>query len=281
MLILCIGPDTFRAQEKARELEVAFRQKFDLGGSSMERLSTGKDAVKQVLERSNTASLFSPRRMMRTSDLLLECPKSSHHPLIQALTKDPENIIIISVESERSPETTMKAFANVPKLVKYEFPVQKGADFGKWVADRAMILGYQDEKRVAQLAATCDGDSWLAWNELLKLAAGSTENLRRIVMPKIYDYAEWYVKGGDRRYLFLDGRESESSDVLTVFLSQIRAALRVRDNDTEGLHPFVVKKMQSLAHQKKDLEETMSVILQAYLSQRIGYGSEDEIAAIL
>ena len=93
MLLVCIGPDTFRAQAKARELENAFRQKYDLDGSSIERISPGKDGVDEVIERANTVSLFCPRRFMRTANLLMDCPKAKQTALVQSLTKDPENVI--------------------------------------------------------------------------------------------------------------------------------------------------------------------------------------------
>jgi len=281
MLILCIGPDTFRAQEKAHELEVAFRQKFDLSGSSMERLSVGKDAIKQILERANTASLFSPRRLMRTSDLLLECPKSSQAPLINALTMDPENVIVISVESELPPDVTMKLFSSVPKFVKYDFPTQTGNAFLQWIREKAKGFGYQDEQRIARLAATSDGDSWLAWNELLKLVAGSTEDLQRNVTPKIYDFAEKYLKGGDKRYSVLLGKDVEDGEALSVFISQARAAIRVRDADVEGLHPYLVKKMQNVSKNSHNLDVSLSVLLHALLCQRIEYGTEEDVFGMI
>src|SRR5690349_2995349 len=51
MLIVCHGPDTFRALQKARELELAFKQKYDAHGLSVERLASGKDAVTEIASR--------------------------------------------------------------------------------------------------------------------------------------------------------------------------------------------------------------------------------------
>jgi len=280
MLILCIGPDTFRAQEKARELEVAFRQKFDLGGSSVEHLGSGKDAIKQILERANTASLFSSRRLMRATDLVLECPKASQSPLLQAFSKDPENIITISVESEPPPEAVMKVFAAVPKFFKYDFPIQTSSKFFKWLCDRAKALGFRDEERLKHLAEISEGDSWLAWNELTKLAAGSDEDLQRFYSPTIFEFAERYLKGTDNQYDFLSDSDA-LREAQTVFLSQARAAVRVRDNDTQDLHPYLVKKMRNVAEQTKKFEQSLACILQALMLQRVGMGNEEETNVLL
>lgn len=280
MLILCIGPDTFRAQEKARELEAAFKQKFDLGGLSMERLATGKDAAKQILERANTASLFSPRRLMRTGDLVSECPKAFQTPLLQALTRDAENIIVISVENEQPAVSILKLFSQVPKFFKFEFPLQHGPAFNRWLTGKADNLGVKNQTQVSRLAEYCDGDSWLAWNELVKLAAGSAEDLKTTLTPTIFELAEKYLMGNDDQRAFLGDREAVQ-EALTVFLSQARAALRVRDRDMEGLHPFLIRKMQSLNTNKINLEQIFATLLMTLLAQRTGYGSEEEILAML
>ena len=174
MLILCIGPDTFRALEKARELEQAFCAKFDTAGTSVERLGSGSTVVDQIIERVNTLSLFTPRRFIRVADLVKTCPKAKQPALVRALLQDPENAIVVSVEAEVPNEVAMKAFAEVPKFVRYDFPIQVGSGFSTWVVTIAEKLGVKDKNAARQIAEVAEGDSWLAWNELLKLAAGGT-----------------------------------------------------------------------------------------------------------
>lgn len=287
MLLLCIGPDTFRAQEKAHELEAAFKQKYDPAGSSVERIAPGKEAVDEIVQRANTTSLFSPRRFMRTTDLLKDCSKTKQAALIQALSRDSENVIVVSVESEPLSATTMKAFSGeagpagekIPKIIKYEFPEQEGTAFRNWLTELAKRIGVKDQSAVDQIAEATDGDSWFAWNELLKLAAGGqTEAKRAELSPTIYLYAEQFLQNQTRWHTALMN-EDISSQLLTTLVSQARAALRVRDGATEDLHPYVVKKMRIIKY--NNLEALFARSLVSLLAQRAGYGTEDEVAATM
>jgi len=279
MLLLCIGPDTFRAQEKARELESAFRQKYDPSGSSVERITPGKEAVDEIVQRANTISLFSPRRFMRTTDLLSDCAKTKQPVLVQALSRDPEHVIVVSVEGEPFSATVEKAFAGVPKIIKYEYPEQGGAVFKCWLTDTARRINVTDQRVIDQIADATDGDSWWAWNELMKVAASGQHSVTSVSpTPTIYEYAEGFLRDDScwrKALVNLD----ISSQILTTFLSQARAAVRVRDNATDGLHPYVIKKMRVGKFEQGEKKIARSLI--GLLSQRAGYGSEEDSGMLL
>ncbi|MBM3204572.1 hypothetical protein FJZ48_01155 [Candidatus Uhrbacteria bacterium] len=279
MLLLCIGPDTFRAQEKARELENAFKQKYDPSGSSVERIMPGKDAVDEIAQRANTVSLFSPRRFLRTSNLLTDGAKSKQAVLVQALSKDPENIIVVSVESEPPSTAIEKALAQVPKIIKYEFPAQQGAGFFRWASEIAGRLGIQDQTAIHRIAEATDGDSWFAWNELLKLAAGGAHTAEKTEFsPSIYTYTEQYLQNQDGWKDALQDADL-ASQLLNTLLSQARAALRVRDGAIDGLHPYVVKKWRNnkiISH-----ERYLAIALRALFMQRAGFSDDQEATTIL
>ena len=65
MLLLCTGPDTYRAQQKAHDLERAFIEKYDKQALSVDHLDAGKDAIDEVLRKADSVSLFNPRRFLR------------------------------------------------------------------------------------------------------------------------------------------------------------------------------------------------------------------------
>ncbi|MDP3793986.1 MAG: hypothetical protein Q8R07_04530, partial [Candidatus Uhrbacteria bacterium] len=121
MLILCIGPDTFRAQGKARELEEAFKKKYDPSGSSVEHVSFGKKGVDEVMERANTSSLFSSHRFLRTSNLIGECPKNKQAALAKTLARDSDHVIVVSVEDEAPAAVSLEPFEKNVKIIKYAF----------------------------------------------------------------------------------------------------------------------------------------------------------------
>ncbi len=278
MLILCIGPDTFRAMAKARDLEKAFREKHDKGGASIERLSTGKDGIDELIERANTVSLFSPRRFLRVSNLVSECPKAKQASVVQALTKEPENVVVVSVEEEPPTETAMKAFKDIPKIIKYEYPKQTGAAFRQAVLACATELGLAPSPALDRLAQNLDGDTWAVWNELLKWKAGGVSAVESAsYSPSVYEYADHYLQELPSRFHFL-GDDDALEGSLSAFVSQARSSLRVRDNATEGMHPFVVKKMSQA--RSKNPERHLGRALAALISQRAGFEDETEAALL-
>lgn len=278
MLILCIGPDTFRALGKARDLEKAFREKYDKTGASIERLSAGKEGIDELVERANTVSLFSPRRFLRITNLMAECPKAKQGSVVQALSKEPENVVVVSVEEEPPTETALKAFHTVPKIIKYEYPRQQGAAFRQSVMACATELGLQPSPLLDALAERFEGDLWAVWNELLKMKAGGDSAVELVsYSPTIYEYADRYLQESSGRYHLLEDDDALEGS-LTAFVSQARSALRVRDHATEGMHPFVVKKMGQ--GRSKNLELHMERALAALLSQRAGFENEPEAALL-
>ena len=59
----------------------------------------------------------------------------------------------------------------------------------------------------------------------------------------------------------------------------MRAALRVRDGAVEGLHPYVVKKMQN--NKISSPEKKLASVLRALFLQRAGYADEEEATTLL
>lgn len=281
MLILCIGPDTYRAGEKARELEQAFRQKFDLDGTSIERLWPGESSLAdQVIERANTISLFTPRRFMRTADLLSSCTKTKQQALAQALSKDPENVIVVSVESEAPSDQAMKIFSALPKCVRYDFPVMNEAAFSTWVKEQAKTLDIQDETGIRFIIEQGNSDTWFASNELMKLAAGgSVERIDRNEQQSMYDIADAFIQGHpDWRKALIHSGEMNAG--MSAFLAQIRSFLRVRDQAGQVLPSFITRKMERMKS-KEEPEKLLAKVLLFYFVQRSGLGNEEEAIEIL
>lgn len=278
MLILCVGPDSFRALQKAQELEKAFIEKYDPRGLSVEQLEEGAGSIDAVIERVNTVSLFSPRRYIRVSGLIHSCPKTKQQALIHALGKDPERVIVVSVEREMPSATLASIFSVVPKFLRYDFPVLSGPEFQKWVHLMALRLGIDHPQLVARLSQEADGDCWLVTNELIKISVGGErERIETVDSRGIFQHTEEYLTDSPfGRRLLLD--EDALSQVLATMHTQTRAALRVRDGSTTGLHPYTVKKMQ---HHYSGLEEKHAHALIALFMQRAGYGVDTETVCLL
>lgn len=278
MLILCCGPDTYRATARARELEAAFRSKYDPRGSSIERLEAGKRVADEVIERSLTVSLFSPMRFLRADGLIKRCPMQKAKALVHALAKDPERVIVVSIEEEKPTGTALKPFADVPKMIVNEYPLLKGKAFFIWVQQSAAALGVTDGSTLKALADACDGDAWLASNELLKIAAGGASELVRERAAGTHEVADAFLAADSSRYRRL--AESGSSDRAAYPLfQQAHTSLRVHDGDTQGLPPFVISKIQRTREERAASVASVSVL--AMMLSRSGLADAEELFTIL
>ncbi len=282
MLIACIGPDLYRALEKARELEAAFRQKYDQEGSSVETLhADGTELIDEIIERVNTVSLFTPRRFLRVRDLLKNCPKGRVGALEKALSVDPENVIVVTVESELPADATMKVVATIPKWIRYDFDRLDVRSFETWIRERAnglkCPLTDTQVKRIAELA---QGDSWQAGLLVLQAASGVDLSASGQVQDKtersVYDWADAYLKQDPEWRAAVERIGPDA--LLYPFLSQLRSYQRVRSGQDSGVPSFVARKLKGIP--SKDTEERYARLLEALMMQRQGYLREDELSAL-
>lgn len=277
MLILCCGPDTYRATQRAQELEAAFRSKHDPSGSSIDRLASGKRLVDDVIERSLAVSLFSPMRFIRADGLIEQCPKQKLSPLVHALGKDPERVIVVSIEQEPPVNTVRKSLSVIPKLIINDYPLLQGKAFSDWVFATGGMLGVTDNASMSVLAEACNGDSWLAANELVKLAAGGVSDVVQERETNLYELADAFLEDDASRYARLAGVASER--VAYPLFQQALAALRVHDGETQGIPPFAVSKLKRAdAVNAAKVTSTASLIMMA---SRTGLADAHELTTLL
>ena len=150
MLIVCSGPDMFRALQKARELEVAFKQKFDATGLCVERIATGKEAVTEIAARAGAISLFTTRRFVRTANVLAEASKAGRATLAKTLAGDQDGFILLTLE-DKPPEKSIINELGTIKVVSYDFPMMDVNTCTKWALAEARQMGLVDEKAVSEI----------------------------------------------------------------------------------------------------------------------------------
>lgn len=277
MLILCIGPDTFRAQKHAELLERAFRDKYDAAGTSVERLSAGKTAVKEIESRAGALSLFDPKRFLRTRNLLGEIGKKEIPSLSSALAKNTDGVIVVSIEEEVPKADLLKQVEERVKIIKYAFPQQTGAAFQKWLLEEAKTAGVSDEA-VRQIAQRFDGDSWRAWNELMKIAAGGGLSDKESEVASVFQLIEGILKNENNKFQFLSSNDS-SKELAAILPSQAITAMRIKDGYTDGVHPFQKQKLSRLA--LNEVEYTVASSLLSHLLTRRGYTDDVESALLI
>ncbi len=279
MLIVCSGPDTFRALQKARELENAFKQKFDKTGLCVERIASGKEAVAEIAARSGTVSLFASRRFVRTTNVLAEASKAQRAALSRVLAGDQEGFILLTLEDEPPNAAVLEELKQV-KVVRYDFPLMDQGAYVTWAREEAYKLGIKEDKTVQEVVEGARGDSWTCFYELLKRAAYdvSSPHIGEKSEGSIFTSADAYIRRHDVWREVLEGGALEKQ-ALAVFLSQVRTALRVRDGATEGVHPFVARKLRGQALIEAD--EAFAQLVEGYFMQRSGYADEKEMFSIL
>ncbi len=280
MLILCVGPDTFRAQERVRELMAHFAQKYDAEQTSMERLDeSGSTLVDQLIERMHTPSLFTPRRFVRTHNLLADCPKGKYAALHQALLRDPEYTIIVDREDEPPADQLLRAITTDVKVTRYDYPCLQGKTFTAFVEQLAKRLGYEDQALIERIAIESRGDTWTAWNELLKCSAGGALGVHTEEISSLYELADAFLQARPEWRTDL-GRAAQTPQAMQAFLGQVRALLRVRDGAAQALPSFIVRKLQTW-NIDPFTEERFARIILYYLLQRSGFANEEEGTLLL
>ncbi len=241
MLIICSGPDTWHARKKARELTKAFRDKHDILGYSTVLLQ--ETDAQTVIRQLATPSLFAPKRFIRCDGLFSDLKIAEIRQVAKRLLDDADQTILLSVEEEPLPQKTVEALAEV-KFVAYPFPAMMGKSFVDWCKEYAKTLAVSVEK-AQQIADGFAGDVWQAALEIEKASANPNAPLASSmeIDPSVFEAADSFVRQKSWRE---DVSQLETEAVMATFLSQTRAAIRVKDRATDGLHPYVAKKLSGV-----------------------------------
>jgi hypothetical protein len=247
MLILCSGEDSYRALEKARELEAAFKQKYDPSGSAVDRLPSGKEGVEALLVSATGGSLFASRRYFRVDNLLSSCPKGRLDALVKTLERDVENTIVVTVEEGEIAEKNLKPYASLQKFIHYRFSAQSPALFLKWAQDHAVKQGVSDVSAIKKIVENSLGDSWVFVNELAKWRAGAqvADGSKMTSEVTVYDVIDRLLSRRADRWSSV--RAFDDADAIVAMAAgQARSLLLVQSGHTAGVHPYVAQKLSRL-----------------------------------
>lgn len=279
MLLLCEGPDTYRALEKARELERAFREKYDAAGFSVERISYGKEAARDVVQRAGGMSLFSPRRFLRTMNVVAELAKKDEAAFVKVLTQDPDALIVVSVEDEPISPADAKKIEKIPKVMHYPFPRLEGSAFLDWVKKKADELGVVCAQSTLQgFTDQMEGDTWGVMSELQKLrASGSGAALderheEESSKDDVFLSAE--------RIIYQEGTAKDRrATSAAVLMQSYRQAIRMRDEATQGIPPFLLKKFK-FQPLPKNADVRFLAVMRGLAATRTGFCTESETSLL-
>lgn len=275
MIIVCSGPDTYHAREKARELVTAFREKHDQQGLAID-IVDGSEGLPVLLSRLAGGSLFAKKKLVRADGCLEKMKIADVRTLATALQKDGDGTIVLTVEEEQPNAKTLEALKSAP-LFHYPFELQLGASFRAWVRKEAIKKGVPETTADA-IAMQTDGDAWSAIHELDKQAAHPHDvDVTRGDGETIFSVADAIVArpAGWRSRLAEFGEDG----AVSVGLGQARSFIEVRDGYATTVHPYVARKLSSM--RVADPESRSITLLRGFLSSRTGLSTGPETETLL
>ncbi len=245
MLLVCSGEDSYRAIEKARDLEAAFKLKYDPTGSAIDRLTPGKEGVDALLSGLATSSLFSPRRFIRVDGLLTSCPSAKAKALVSSLERDVDSTIVVTVEEGELTQKALKGYARLSKFHHYEFAPLSPAPFLKWATEFSSKQAVTDRRIIQAIADASRGNTWAFVNELMKVRVGGELVTSTGNEPSVYDVIDQFLTSRPDRWTRL--RRFDNADEVTAkVVNQARSLVLVQSGHTTGIHPYVAQKLSRM-----------------------------------
>ncbi|MFA5186295.1 MAG: hypothetical protein WC551_07455 [Patescibacteria group bacterium] len=268
MLIVCSGPDTWRARKRALELLEAFKTKHDISGFSTETLKSGD--FQAALNQIGAPSIFSPKRMIRCDGLLENLKIADIRKLAARLKADGESTVLLTVEDEPPTEKILEEFKG-PGFFHYQYPELSGTEFLKVCQALARESGLEPSS-AKEIADRCGGDIWKAVNEIGKFSANPkaphSENESDPGSP--FGAVDEYLgnrAGWMETIVALDDDQTSS-----LILSQTKSAIRVKDGEVVRMPPFAISKLKRL---DRDILDTSF-----YKSLRVSVGVRTGLVGI-
>ena len=278
MLIIVSGQDSYRALEKARELERAYREKYDADGRSIERLPSGAEGVERLLAATAGGSLFSARKFIRIDGLVASCPKAKRDAVLKSLGRDIDMTIVVSLEDGAVTAKELKGFSELPKFFQYDHPLLDQAAFAKWARGYAASIGSSDVAAVNALIARSNGDSWLFVTECAKLRAGGAASLARLDRTTVYDAIDAYLVHSPKRRSIARAFDDDAG-IIAQLPNQARALMLVASGFRNGIHPFVAQKLSRM--KISDPPSTFARLMTAFVWSRTGNANPEEALDVL
>ena len=278
MLIFIYGEDSFRVQEKVKEMEAKFCEKFDPSGMNSARFNV-QSLIGEIMQAVQTPPFLGEKRLTVIRDLVTSIKKAEAENWVSSFKKTPESSIVIFWETVATGKVEkselFKQLSKEKDTHLYPFPLLKTNEIERWIATWAKEQKISLQKSASsELALRVGADLWRLKSELqkLKALASTSEITVQMVQENIPAELE------DQLFAFLDAvsrkdtksaikiledersRGAEEIYLFSMLARQVRILLGARallDNNPRAskqdlatemdLHPFVAQKAMEQA----------------------------------
>lgn len=278
MLVICAGPDGFRARLKYRDLIDAYRKKYDEKGDTVEHLPLD-NLYEAVISRLGNQSLFASKKLLVCEGLMSKLTAKQASNLRDAIYKDGDITVVIDYEEKAPKATAVKSFIE-KELFVYEHEPAKGAELNRIVTDLCKRYRVRS-KLVPSLIQRYQSDLWAIDTALQVMRVNEKEDIfvsdGAQKVDNIYAVADYLLMGKNDWLRYIDAFDPQS--ILSTVLPQMRTWHMVQDGLGKNAHPFVQKKLAGLKIKSPD--EKLLTLLRAMYSSRNSLASGDEAVQVM
>lgn len=282
MILFVYGPDTFRVQEKTKELIDQFRAKRDTVGMNVVKLAGETLSFDRLRQEVMTQGFLSEKKMIVIDRLLSRGNADVHQEVLEFIkqftkSKDEQNVILFIEEhvGGKLKDVTKKLFTALKKQeYVFEFTELNPNQLEEWTRGYVKRFGATfDRMAPRELVARVGADLWKLSQEIHKLASFKrdvpitqsdvTAQVDGGFEENIFALTDAIASQNKSRALQLLSQELDNGAnelyLLSMISRQFRILLQLRSNiDTGntvakklaselGLHPYVVQKSLPLA----------------------------------
>lgn len=298
MVILLYGPDTFRSQEKLRELKKKFLRNVEGGSLNLKELDGEKITFADFKKEISTVSFLAKKRMVILKNLISKSKNKDLQKDIISYLKNydmQDNILLFWEEEKNEKELLAKFLTDGYKktakkseqnfIYKQEFELLKGLNLKNWIIKSVKEKGGAiNASAVTMLMERIASDLWQMDNELEKLVSYdkniTEENIRKFVKTRddenIFNLTDAIGSKNRKLALKLLSEQLRAgvniNYIITMLARQFKLLLEVKDHKNKfsgyvsaqalsrdlKIHSFVASKL--LAQEKLYSMETLKNI---------------------
>jgi len=263
MILTLTGENTFAVAQAEKQLAAAFAEKN--GTNAVERIDAETLTVARLPDLLQGATLFAPARLVIIKNTSANKPMLE--PLSEALAKAAKDTTVVIADSALDKRLKLYKFLKAHSTFK-EFVNPGDSELITWLRDEASRLGGQlGQPEARHLLTRVGNDQWRLLNEIGKLvdyrSQVSIDAINTLVEPSpegtVFELLDAALGGKTdevAQRIYSLKTEEDPYKLFGLVASQVHALAVVATAGTRtpdeiakdaGLHPFVVRKNQSVA----------------------------------